>query len=103
MFPRISRTASSRRDISSERPDRDRNGRLRDSGLLRLGPLSRVIAALDGAGEEVRLVGGAVRDLAIGATPGDFDLATTAPPRSSCSARRPPDFRWPRPGSPMAL
>ena len=38
--------------------------------------------ALDGDGEETRLVGGAVRDLALGATAGDFDLATTALPES---------------------
>jgi len=55
-------------------------GRLADLHLLRHGPLARVLAALDGDGEETRLVGGAVRDLACGAPSGDFDLATTATP-----------------------
>ena len=48
--------------------------------MLREGALARVLAALDGNGEETRLAGGAVRDLALGLTPGDFDLATTALP-----------------------
>ncbi len=56
------------------------DGGLRDPGVFRRGPLARVIAALDGDGEEARLVGGAVRDLALGAAPGDFDIATTALP-----------------------
>lgn len=43
-------------------------------------PLQRVLGALDGDGEEVRLVGGAVRDALIGRPPGEVDLATTAPP-----------------------
>lgn len=43
-------------------------------------PLQRVLAALDGDGEEVRLVGGAVRDALLGRPPGEVDLATTAPP-----------------------
>ena len=56
------------------------DGRLADLRLLREGPLARALAALDGDGEETRLVGGAVRDLALGVPPGDFDLATTATP-----------------------
>jgi poly(A) polymerase len=55
-------------------------GRLADLQFLRQGPLARALAALDGDGEETRLVGGAVRDLARGIPPGDFDLATTAIP-----------------------
>src|SRR5271163_3029391 len=57
-----------------------RDGRLADLRLLEVGPLARALAALDGDGEETRLVGGAVRDLALGERPGDFDLATTALP-----------------------
>jgi poly(A) polymerase len=57
-----------------------RDGRLADLRVLEIGPLSRALRALDGAGEETRLVGGAVRDLALGLRAGDFDLATTAPP-----------------------
>jgi len=56
------------------------DGRLVDMRQLRQGPLARALAALDGDGEETRLVGGAVRDLALGISPGDFDLATTATP-----------------------
>ena len=48
--------------------------------LLREGPLARALAALNGDGEETRLVGGAVRDLALGGAALDFDLATTALP-----------------------
>jgi tRNA nucleotidyltransferase/poly(A) polymerase len=57
-----------------------RDGRLADRHLLDAGRLARALAALNGGGEETRLVGGAVRDLALGAAAGDFDLATTARP-----------------------
>ncbi len=53
-------------------------GKLKDLTLLREGPLARALEALNGAGEETRLVGGAVRDLALGEGAFDFDLATTA-------------------------
>ena len=56
------------------------DGRLRDRRLLDEGRLARALEALDGGGEETRLVGGAVRDLALGQPVGDFDLATTAHP-----------------------
>jgi len=57
-----------------------RDGRLADRRLLETGRLARALAALNGDGEETRLVGGAVRDLALGEAVGDFDLATTARP-----------------------
>lgn len=57
-----------------------RDGFLIDRGLLREGPLARALAALNFDAEETRLVGGAVRDLALGQKVGDFDLATTALP-----------------------
>jgi poly(A) polymerase len=57
-----------------------RDGRLADRHVLETGRLARALAALDGDGEETRLVGGAVRDLALGEAVGDFDLATTALP-----------------------
>jgi tRNA nucleotidyltransferase/poly(A) polymerase len=57
-----------------------RDGRLADRSLLDEGRLARALRALDGDGEETRLVGGAVRDLALGEKAEDFDLATTAPP-----------------------
>jgi poly(A) polymerase len=53
-------------------------GKLRDLTPLRQGPLARALEALNGGGEETRLVGGAVRDLALGEPAFDFDLATTA-------------------------
>ena len=53
-------------------------GRLKDLTPLRRGPLARALEALNGDGEETRLVGGAVRDLALGEGALDFDLATTA-------------------------
>ncbi len=56
------------------------DGRLKDLAPLRHGPLSLALEALNGDGEETRLVGGAVRDLALGASNADFDLATTALP-----------------------
>ena len=54
------------------------NGKLKDQTLLRQGPLARALEALNGEGEETRLVGGAVRDLALGEPAVDFDLTTTA-------------------------
>ena len=57
-----------------------KDGRLRDLKPLTRGPLAQALAALDGDGEETRLIGGAVRDLALGERATDFDLATTAVP-----------------------
>ena len=57
-----------------------RGGSLRDLTALRQGALAQALAVLNGEGEETRLVGGAVRDLALGLEAGDFDLATTAAP-----------------------
>jgi poly(A) polymerase len=56
--------------------------------LLREGPLADVMTLLNGGGEETRLVGGTVRDLALEAPPGDFDLATTAPPEAVTARAR---------------
>ena len=55
------------------------DGKLKDLTTLRHGPLARALEALNGGDEETRLVGGAVRDLALGEPAVDFDLATTAP------------------------
>ncbi len=57
-----------------------RDGRLADRRFLEEGRLARALRVLDGGGEETRLVGGAVRDLALGEKAGDYDLATTAVP-----------------------
>jgi poly(A) polymerase len=53
-------------------------GKLKDLTPLRQGPLAQALEVLNGAGEETRVVGGAVRDLALGEPAFDFDLATTA-------------------------
>jgi len=51
-----------------------------DAEWLREAPLRDVLAALDGAGEEARVVGGAVRNALLGEPHGDVDIATTALP-----------------------
>jgi poly(A) polymerase len=45
--------------------------------------LSRLLSALDGDGEETRVVGGAVRNLLLGEPASDTDLATTALPQET--------------------
>ncbi len=45
-------------------------------------PLADVLAALNGAGEETRVVGGAVRNLLFGLPLTEIDLATTAEPKT---------------------
>src|SRR5207245_422761 len=52
-----------------------------DAAWLREAPLRDILAALDGEGEEARVVGGAVRNALLGEPHGDTDIATTAPPR----------------------
>ena len=54
------------------------DGKLKDLTPLRQGPLALALEVLNGAGEETRLVGGAVRDLALGEPAVDLDLTTTA-------------------------
>ena len=49
-------------------------------GWLATPPLADVLRALNGNGEETRVVGGAVRNALLGEPPGDVDLATTALP-----------------------
>ena len=48
--------------------------------LLARPALRRLLAALNGAGEETRIVGGAVRNALLGRRIADIDLATTATP-----------------------
>jgi poly(A) polymerase len=47
---------------------------------LTSGPTARVLALLNGGGEESRVVGGAVRNALLKIPTGDIDIATTAPP-----------------------
>ena len=53
---------------------------LRDVPWLRSGPTSRLLALLNGNGEEARVVGGAVRNALLKLPIGDIDVATTALP-----------------------
>ena len=50
------------------------------AGLLADPAIARAFAALDGDGEETRIVGGAVRNALIGKPTNDVDMATTATP-----------------------
>jgi len=59
---------------------------LGDAEFLSDPELKRVFAALDGNGEEVRIVGGAVRNALLGLPVADIDLATTSLPAET--ARR---------------
>jgi poly(A) polymerase len=51
-----------------------------EAAWLREPPLRDLLAALDGAGEEARVVGGAVRNALLQEPLGDIDIATTALP-----------------------
>jgi poly(A) polymerase len=51
-----------------------------DAAWLQEGPVRDLLVALDHAGEEARVVGGAVRNALLAEPPGDIDIATTAPP-----------------------
>ncbi len=56
------------------------DGRLEGAAFPRDPKLARVLATLNGEGEETRVVGGAVRNALLGEPVGDIDLATTATP-----------------------
>ena len=64
------------------------DGRLDAAPLLEEPRLARVLRLLDGAGEETRIVGGAVRNALLGLPPGDIDLATTALPETVLARAR---------------
>ena len=51
-----------------------------DAAWLQAAPLSHLLAVLDGAGEEARVVGGAVRNAMLAEPIGEIDVATTALP-----------------------
>src|SRR3984893_1178439 len=53
---------------------------LDDAPWLKSGPAARVLGLLNGAGEEERVVGGAVRNALLKIALGDIDIATTALP-----------------------
>ncbi|MCP4616201.1 MAG: CCA tRNA nucleotidyltransferase [Bradyrhizobium sp.] len=54
---------------------------LADAPWFRSRPTSRVLALLNGGGEEARVVGGAVRNALLGLAVADIDIATTALPQ----------------------
>jgi poly(A) polymerase/tRNA nucleotidyltransferase (CCA-adding enzyme) len=54
--------------------------KLDDAPWLTSGPSGRVLALLNGNGEEARAVGGAVRNALMKLPVGEIDIATTAPP-----------------------
>jgi poly(A) polymerase len=61
--------------------DSGRSGRkLVDAPWLQAGPLPALLGVLDGAGEEARVVGGAVRNALLGLSADEIDVATTAVP-----------------------
>src|SRR5882762_2837542 len=53
---------------------------LDDAPWLKSGPTARVLALLNGDGEEARVIGGAVRNALLKIPVGDIDIATTALP-----------------------
>jgi poly(A) polymerase len=53
---------------------------LSDAPWLKSGPAGRVLAMLNGNGEEARVIGGAVRNALLGLAVADIDIATTALP-----------------------
>lgn len=65
----------------------------RIAGLLARSSLSRLLEALNGEGEETRVVGGAVRDAVLGEPIGDVDLATTALPEETMRRGRLAGFK----------
>ena len=73
-------------------------GRLREFGSLMRGPMARALQALNGQGEETRLVGGVVRDLVLGLPPEDIDLATTALPEEVIRRAAAAGFKVATPG-----
>ncbi|MFG1398283.1 CCA tRNA nucleotidyltransferase [Roseixanthobacter pseudopolyaromaticivorans] len=61
---------------------------LADAAWFTAAPLRRVLGALDGAGEETRVVGGAVRNALLGRPVSEVDLATTAVPEETMRRAR---------------
>jgi poly(A) polymerase len=69
------------------------NRTLPDASWLASGALAHVLAVLDHAGEEARVVGGAVRNAMFGETPGEIDIATTAMPDTVIERARAAGFK----------
>jgi poly(A) polymerase len=69
------------------------NRRLENSAWLTAGALPQVLAVLDHAGEEARVVSGAVRNAMFGQTPDEIDIATTAVPDTVIERARAAGFK----------
>jgi poly(A) polymerase len=69
------------------------NRNLENSAWLTSGALPQVLAVLDHAGEEARVVGGAVRNAMFGQTPDEIDIATTAVPDTVIERARAAGFK----------
>jgi poly(A) polymerase len=69
------------------------NRHLENSAWLSAGALPQVLAVLDHAGEEARVVGGAVRNAIFGQTPDEIDIATTAVPDTVIERARTAGFK----------
>jgi poly(A) polymerase len=63
------------------------------ASFLALPALARLLQALDGDGEETRVVGGAVRNLLLGEPVSDVDLATTTLPEETIRRGRAAGFK----------
>src|SRR5215475_2021689 len=68
------------RPLRAGRDEVTQASRRLDAAWLREMPLRDILAALDGEGEEARVVGGAVRNALLDEPHGDIDIATTALP-----------------------
>jgi poly(A) polymerase len=66
---------------------------LPDKAWLTTGALAQLLAVLDHAGEEARVVGGAVRDAMFGQTPHEVDIATTTIPGAVIERARAAGFK----------
>jgi poly(A) polymerase len=66
---------------------------LPDTAWLTTGPLAQLLAVLDHAGEQARVVGGAVRDAMFGKLPHEVDIATTAMPGAVIERARAAGFK----------
>src|SRR4029077_9370726 len=85
--------AGASRERTTGAGDDEVNRRLDNSAWLSAGALPQVLAVLDHAGEEARVVGGAVRNAMFGQTPDEIDIATTAMPDTVIERARAAGFK----------
>src|SRR6202043_649327 len=85
--------AGASRERAARAGDDQVNRSLPEPGWLASGALAQVLAVLDHAGEEARVVGGAVRNAMFGQTPDEVDIATTAVPDTVIERARAAGFK----------